>query len=274
MMLGCLDTGIWTPMSRPICVRQVCPDPLDVANGNIIIDRPVGETLNVPGTMVRYMCNEGYDLVGEMTIICQDTKTWDPPNTQTCVRQECCPPPSIAFGSFTNSKLVYQVNDMIAYICDDGAPPIGPATSMCLADGTWSLTPLPTCQAVCPPPPSIPLGTFSPIQDTYSPTNTVIYDCCNGITITGTSTTNTCGSDGTWSLTGALLPSCTPTVCPPPPVVVEGKLDPNMVKLTYALGEMIEYECNFSPKLGQTETNTCGAKGLWTKTFPDICNES
>nr|CAB3266725.1 sushi, von Willebrand factor type A, EGF and pentraxin domain-containing protein 1-like [Phallusia mammillata] len=190
----------------------------------------------------------------------------------TCVAIECGDPPTIADGTFPAAP-PYTPTETVSYTCSSTHTLNGPNSITCGSDGTWSAGPV-CILTVCCPPPSIPLGTFSPIQDSYSPMDTVTYDCCNGITITGASTTNTCRNDGTWSVTGASLPSCTPTVCPPPPSVINGGVEPGSQKLTYTItpAETVTYECNAGVKPGAGDTNTCGADGLWTTVFPDVCN--
>nr|CAB3266731.1 sushi, von Willebrand factor type A, EGF and pentraxin domain-containing protein 1-like [Phallusia mammillata] len=212
-----------------------------------------------------------HTLEGSPTITCGADGRWS--SGPACVLIECDDPPTIDEATFFDAS-PYTPGDMATYTCSETHALNGPNQITCGADGTWSAGPV-CILKFCPPPPSIPLGTFSPYQDTYMPSETVTYECCNGITITDTSgTTNTCGGGGTWTLTGASLPSCTPTGCPPPPIVLQGDVQSTDQKLTYAFNEMITYECNFSPKAGQTPSNTCGADGLWTNHSPDICEES
>nr|CAB3266726.1 sushi, von Willebrand factor type A, EGF and pentraxin domain-containing protein 1-like [Phallusia mammillata] len=267
--ITCQADRSWT--ASPVCVLKECGDPPTITEGSFS-----GSTSPyTPGEMVTYSCSNmpPHTLMGTATIRCQDDETWTA--APICIVTVCCPPPSIPLGTFSPIQDTYSPTNTVTYKCCNGITITGASTTnTCGSDEKWSLTgaSLPSCVG-CSQPPSVNLGTFSPFKDSYSPTDTVTYDCCNGITITGASTINTCENDGTWSLTGASLPLCTPTVCPPPPVVAEGLLEESQKKQMYAINEFVTYECNFDTEPMMTRTNICGAEGLWTNIFPDICKD-
>nr|CAB3266730.1 sushi, von Willebrand factor type A, EGF and pentraxin domain-containing protein 1 [Phallusia mammillata] len=264
--ITCQDDKTWDPPNTQICQLVVCNAPPSIADGSY---NPL-QAMYQPGEFVTYACTDSttHTLIGVGIVTCQPDRTWT--QMPFCKRLTCNEPPPIANGNFGPVIGDYIPSTTVTYSCSGIYRVEGNPTITCGNTGSWSQ--VPSCVPIdCGPPQGIELGTYSPALESYPPFTTVTYSCCNGITISTPmgGFTFTCQEDGTWS--PQALPSCTPTVCPPPPSLIQGLVQGSDQKLLYAINEVITYECNNGPKLGETESNTCGADGLWTNTFPDIC---
>ena len=105
--------------------------------------------------------------------------------------------------------------------CPTGSVLNGDQTLVCRDDGTWSSTPVPTCQLVtCPP-----LEVVSPHMRLLSLNNsylgTAIFSCPLGYTLSPDVRSIWCDHTGHWSDS---VPSCQLVTCPPPEPPEHGSL--------------------------------------------------
>jgi CUB/sushi domain-containing protein len=113
-----------------------CPALSDIPNGSVMVNGfGAGDT-------AVYSCDEGYELVGEPTRVCQSDSTWsgEPP---TCAA--ACPI-LISPGNGSISASSGNLDgDTITFECNDGFTLVGERTLTCGSDGQWSSPMPPVC---------------------------------------------------------------------------------------------------------------------------------
>lgn len=57
----------------PRCEPVLCPNPPFIANGVVMLS----SNTTVAGTAARYSCDNGFELIGEETIVCNVAGFWD-----------------------------------------------------------------------------------------------------------------------------------------------------------------------------------------------------
>ncbi|GFR81199.1 neurogenic locus notch homolog protein 1, partial [Elysia marginata] len=135
----CQADGSWTQM--PTCETSRCsPLPGSPGNGSHTVE---GDGTSY-GTIVRFSCDPGYDLIGNTTMLCDSQGQWVG-NMPTC-RALTCYTSDIAHGEVSANTVEYL--KVITLTCDPGyRTSINPITSMvCTANRT--LTPQLTCQNI------------------------------------------------------------------------------------------------------------------------------
>ncbi|XP_070564050.1 zonadhesin-like [Ptychodera flava] len=127
--IKCTD-GEWSA-ALPLCT-PCCDDPGTPDNGHVLDDHayPVDA-----GTIVRYCCDEGYDLVGETAARCNEDGEWtsQPP---VCVGR--CDDPGAPEYGYQTLQLEYPVKSgtSVTFACNPGYSLSGSGTSTCI-DGQW-----------------------------------------------------------------------------------------------------------------------------------------
>ncbi|XP_071964677.1 CUB and sushi domain-containing protein 3-like isoform X2 [Antedon mediterranea] len=248
----CLEDGSWSG-STPSCGVVDCGDPGLPANG---FRSGLTTTYN---SVVSYICNTGYDIIGEQIITCQSDGTWTD-NVPTCKIVNCGDPGTPVNGLW-RSGLNTTYNSVVSYICETGYDLIGVETITCQANATWS-DDGPTCQIVnCGDPGSPPTNGEMSGDSVRTYGSSVQYNCNTGYDITG-SQSITCQADGTWSDSA---PNCQIVDCmhPGSPDGITVEVD----QTTY--GEIVTYECE--PGYGISSGNDwrmCGIDGSWSGEEP------
>ncbi|XP_065189461.1 sushi, von Willebrand factor type A, EGF and pentraxin domain-containing protein 1-like [Sycon ciliatum] len=175
------------------------------------------------GSNVIYSCLDGYNMTaGSAMISCQDDKTWNG-TVPTCSIVQC-PIVTADNAMLSQPDAVYQEN--ITLTCNQGyeiMPDVYALTTLCLADASYSLWPLPDCRRVsCGPlPPILNSMTASSAGMEYG--DTAIIQCRAGYVALNTTTlsaayqcTNAMGERTyAWTPRGAdiLQGSCDPVTC-------------------------------------------------------------
>ena len=61
------------------CLYAECPDLDDIPNGSVSLSG------NTEGSIAKYICNDGFELVGDPTRVCMSDSTWggEPPTCQS-----------------------------------------------------------------------------------------------------------------------------------------------------------------------------------------------
>ncbi|XP_013070411.2 uncharacterized protein LOC106057644 isoform X3 [Biomphalaria glabrata] len=287
----CGSDGKWSPI--PTCQATQCPPPpAPPANGNQTI---IGSGTSF-GSVIRYSCNEGYDLIGQTTLFCDSSFNWKG-IVPTCQRLTCL------FSNLTNEQMVTSniafIGDKITLTCKQGYEifPSGDGSMTCGVDRQFS--PVYSCQDIneCKNNPCAQICTNTPGSYTC--------DCLPGYQLQGSQCTDideckqspcqqncinangsyrcTCQagyslftSDGTEgyripsSETG-LLPgdvyrlnhSCVAVVCPLPPII----LNSNQLtrKTSYRFNDTVRYRCNLGYKLQDPRSDflTCSENKTW-----------
>ncbi|XP_065189555.1 CUB and sushi domain-containing protein 3-like [Sycon ciliatum] len=132
-------------------------------------------------TSITYSCNTGYQLSGATTTVCQTSGTWSgaPP---TCTRVLCSSQVAPSNGAIASVSL--EVYGAAIFTCNSGYNVVGSSASVCLPNGTWSISP-PTCQRVqCPS--IVPSPSFgSVLSGSNAVFNSRKYECHPGYQLEG-----------------------------------------------------------------------------------------
>uniref|UniRef100_A0A646QCD6 Scut-S1 n=1 Tax=Hemiscolopendra marginata TaxID=943146 RepID=A0A646QCD6_9MYRI len=152
----CQGNGLWSG-DAPICERTVvCSKIEEVENGELDIQFIDSSTDLVPGTLVNFICKEGFALVGKETLQCEKDGNWsdEPPlcrlNTTVCRHPT---PPTDGFITLhgKGGKRGVLHGATIEYSCATLHHLVGNKTTTCLTTNKWS-SKKPTCVKIitCP----------------------------------------------------------------------------------------------------------------------------
>ncbi|XP_053376387.1 uncharacterized protein LOC123533517 isoform X2 [Mercenaria mercenaria] len=178
----CQLNGSWN--SLPECNLIDCGDPTPEHGSS-------NDTVTIKGTVVRIWCDEGYNISGDVVIICRPDRLWT--GYPTCEIIDCgTPKPDNASVSLPEGKTTYGNSAIIS--CLEGYNPLGSTPVSCLANGSWEVWP--KCKAEDCGDPSPNKGSANTTETTYG--TVVEITCSSGFNLSGNSTI-VCQSDGTWS---------------------------------------------------------------------------
>uniref|UniRef100_A0A8C9V7P8 C3/C5 convertase n=1 Tax=Scleropages formosus TaxID=113540 RepID=A0A8C9V7P8_SCLFO len=136
-MRQCQRSGRWYPplkKSKPAeCLMVTCPDPLVFEYGSV---SPI-QMMYYVNNETTYKCFDGYKFVGSKTRVCQLNGKWSG-NTPICDQSSAvCPDPGIPAGSRRTGRH-FDIDDKVAYRCDNGLILIGSAERVCQESGEWT----------------------------------------------------------------------------------------------------------------------------------------
>ncbi|XP_068228821.1 sushi, von Willebrand factor type A, EGF and pentraxin domain-containing protein 1-like isoform X2 [Palaemon carinicauda] len=246
-VIMCTENG-WNA-SLPQCHAISCAIPIQIRNGVVI-----GDDYSL-GATITYECDEGFELVGDVSRTCQENKVWT--GTEPLCRIIECPKPAILDdGQVISFGIKYR--SVLSYICDTGFTLQGTATRTCQSNGEWTGEQPACVEVFCEIPSEVAHG----IRDISSlkAGGTVRYSCLEGHRLEGRSVIN-CDSDGQWD---GSPPTCIQIDCGPPPsgenIIVHGEDTIYNSKVTFACGK------GFKPE-GQ-DWATCLLSGNWSNEAP------
>ncbi|XP_071094759.1 uncharacterized protein [Haliotis cracherodii] len=121
----CLSTGQWA--TPPSCSAPTCPPLPSILNGNFEV---LKGNDNAHGSVVRYSCIVGYDIIGVDTLTCNQG-VWSG-NRPLCDKVKCGLP-YVDHATLSPSSGVY-VNEDVTVSCDSGYQLSGPAKFKCGID--------------------------------------------------------------------------------------------------------------------------------------------
>ncbi|XP_048846767.1 seizure protein 6 homolog isoform X3 [Brienomyrus brachyistius] len=136
--------------SPPTCQKaQQCSDPGEIVNGARSVRPEPGFAV---GTVVRFSCNQGYQLEGPVQISChgRDTGTpkWSDRSPKCVLKYDPCPNPGVPDNGYqTLYKHSYQAGESLRFFCYEGYELIGEVTISCIPGhpSQWS-SPPPFCK--------------------------------------------------------------------------------------------------------------------------------
>uniref|UniRef100_A0ABM5FRU3 Sushi, von Willebrand factor type A, EGF and pentraxin domain-containing protein 1 isoform X2 n=1 Tax=Pogona vitticeps TaxID=103695 RepID=A0ABM5FRU3_9SAUR len=243
--LFCQANRQWHTEAPPSCVLLSCREPHPFQHGHT-----KGKSFEV-GAKVFFVCDEGYELIGDASWTCQKTGTWNKKQNPKCVQTECPEPPLIE-----NQLVLKEMTDQVGVVqfsCKEGFILFGASVLKCLPSRQWNDS-FPVCRMVlCPRPPYIPFG--DPLVTSLHFGSIVNYTCMDGFLLKGISSIS-CQADGTWSFP---MPECIPVECPQPEEIQNGIAD--VQGLTYLSTAL--YNCKPGFELVGNTTILCGEDGLW-----------
>lgn len=256
----CLNTGEWSG-KEPFCAAVLCTPPPAV-------DKAImeGSKFGI-GDAIFYTCEEGYDLVGDFTRVCQQDGSWSN-KAPECYPVNCPEPEMVNNGWYSGDSSDYK--SIVTYYCEDGYEIIGNNERTCLSNDSWSGN-SPECKKVsCGIPPAIANAVASQMENLLF-NDTVVYSCLEGYNELGIDTT-TCLSNRSWSLIDY---TCTIVSCPlfSPDELLYGTI--NVSSFTY--GSNASFLCDEGYLLSGSSQATCTAQGIWSASLPTCmivqCNE-
>ncbi|XP_076821299.1 CUB and sushi domain-containing protein 3-like [Clavelina lepadiformis] len=222
-----------------------------------------------PGDSITYECNDDYILIGNSTLNCQDTTEWSS-DAPTC-QANFCLQHDVQFATYspkTNTK--WRSGDSISYQCNDGYRLIGSSRLDCLDNNTWSSDP-PICEENLCPHLQVEFATHTPNRVTWSPSNSVRYQCNDGYRMVGNAIL-VCLQSRKWS---AKPPVCKEILCqvplPPPFASISTK------GRRVSRGSRVTFTCNDGYTINGAEddslTMTCLQDGSWSRNVPECTSK-
>lgn len=198
--LNCESGGIWSD-EAPICNAIECLAPPFVLNGRVDF-----KDLKL-GSVIRYMCNDGYENSGLEVRRCLANLTWEG-HDPSCEPVNCGMPESLSHGSSNYQDTQFQAT--VVYRCDIGYILIGDDTHVCIKDKVWNGN-MPVCEIIQCDQPSHIISNGRMSGDNYTYGSVVTYVCDPGYYIDGETNTRTCLASGDWDRP---IIVCTSVECP------------------------------------------------------------
>ncbi|KAJ8008467.1 hypothetical protein DPEC_G00105120 [Dallia pectoralis] len=251
--LLCLEEGRWNG-SAPMCIPAECEEPHSPDHGTVNV------TDTTLGSLVKYNCENGYELEGESVRQCVTGRQWSdiPP---VCKPVSCGDPGHIPNASVHGDSFVYLGE--LRYECSSGFVLIGGDIRTCQADGKW-YGENPRCEPVsCGFP--VVSGNVTVKGKEYTFNKKVELSCKPGWILLGPSA-SVCQADGTWS---HMSPECRPAHCGRPTSIANGRV----LGLDFNYGSEVRYECNSGYVLSDgNPKRICQGDGLWGESPAPSCD--
>lgn len=258
----CQQNASWSG-SLPVCKPISCgkPDPIEFGS---VIGRDF--TLN---NIVRYTCDNGYELIGSEDRMCRETGKWQS-NAPTCQRKQCDNPPVVKNGFYAETEFYFQ--DSVYYQCEQGYYMEGSSNLTCTATKQWTPLP-PKCLPIqCANPPSLEHANFLNLlnRSEFNIDDRIRYQCDEGYELSFNSLNPSgeirCLQTGMWE---ANLPECLIISCPQPVPIVHGAYTADTAKYSY--GSKLTFTCNGGYEIKGESVLTCKSDGNWSHPQP-VCS--
>nr|XP_058948028.1 protein mesh-like [Pocillopora verrucosa] len=251
--LVCSAGGNWNS-SLPSCLKD-CPDlPSSIPNGK------GNGTGSVEGSKHHFTCNEGYSLVGQRALHCNNTGAWNG-SVPVCLID--CPrlPSEIKNGEINGTGFVE--GSLYKFSCNDGYSIVGQDLLYCTQMGRWNAG-VPLCLRECPVLPSLLANGF--IHGSGSLEGAQYnFSCKQGYSLIGADTV-VCTDAGEWN---GSLPTCL-IECP--------KLSSNLANGAvngsgHVEGSMYNFSCMDGYSIVGHDTVFCTKMGVWNASVPNCLRE-
>uniref|UniRef100_A0A8C7T7C0 Sushi, von Willebrand factor type A, EGF and pentraxin domain-containing protein 1 n=1 Tax=Oncorhynchus mykiss TaxID=8022 RepID=A0A8C7T7C0_ONCMY len=242
--LVCLEDGGWNG-TAPMCVPAECEEPSSPDHGSVNI------TDTTLGSLVKYSCEQGYELQGESVRQCVAGRRWSdvPP---VCRPISCDDPGNIDNGSTHVDSFLFL--GVLHYECNSGFNLKGGDTRTCQADARWDGE-KPWCEPILCGSPVVPSDVTVKGKE-YTFSKQVELSCRAGLLLQGPSV-SVCQADGTWSQGS---PECRPANCGRPTSIQNGQV----LGSDFGYGHEVWYKCEEGYSLsGGNPTRLCRGDGLW-----------
>uniref|UniRef100_A0A674AJT0 Sushi, von Willebrand factor type A, EGF and pentraxin domain-containing protein 1 n=1 Tax=Salmo trutta TaxID=8032 RepID=A0A674AJT0_SALTR len=242
--LMCLEDGGWNG-TAPMCVPAECEEPPSPDHGSVNI------TDTTLGSLVKYSCEQGYELEGESVRQCVAGRQWSdvPP---VCRPISCDDPGNIDNGSNHVDSFLYL--GVLHYECNSGFNLKGGDTRTCQADARWDGE-KPWCEPISCGSPVVPSDVTVKGKE-YTFSKQVELSCRAGLLLQGPSV-SVCQADGTWSQGS---PECRPSNCGRPTSIQNGQV----LGSDFGYGHEVWYKCEEGYSLsGGNPRRLCRGDGLW-----------
>ncbi|XP_058860222.1 complement receptor type 1-like isoform X4 [Acipenser ruthenus] len=260
----CLDKG-WDGQI-PVCEVVKCPDPPEIADGEIRNQRSGDVEYN---TVVVYQCTKGF-LIGSRELVCtlHGNYSSSPPQC----KEISCQNPTLPNGRKTAGfGPDYKYKDDVSFACSEGFELLGENAVTCEENSEWHPK-IPTCiplKRTCDaPPPTKKIATLQPgyiAKSEYQPGDRVYYNCKHGFRKDLSKRDYiVCKKDLTWT---SLKLRCTPKSCGSPGEVLNG----HFVFEGVHFGDKASVVCDEGYLVAGRDYRVCLDKG-WDGQIP-VCEE-
>ncbi|XP_067944561.1 sushi, von Willebrand factor type A, EGF and pentraxin domain-containing protein 1-like [Watersipora subatra] len=243
-VVRCTEDGTWS--TPPICHKVNCGPPPVVDNSKRQV---YGHSYN---DTVKYECDGGYEMIGDDTIICQETGYWTV--HPGCKALTCDGPPKIENAKNFTLSHGMEVGSQAIYGCLPGYEMSGEPAINCQTNQQWSTHP--RCQRVrCGNPPQIQNG----VRRVYGHylNDRTNYHCHTGYLMVGDESIS-CETNGHWTVP----PECDVITCEIPPTPDNAGL----VSITGTqFGQTATYQCLPGYTTGDPTYITCQLNGEWSR---------
>uniref|UniRef100_A0A4W5M0S9 Sushi domain-containing protein n=1 Tax=Hucho hucho TaxID=62062 RepID=A0A4W5M0S9_9TELE len=262
--LVCLEEGGWNG-TAPMCVPAECEEPPSPDHGSVNV------TDTSLGSLVKYSCEEGYELEGESVRQCVAGRKWSdvPP---VCRPISCGDPGDIDNGSAEGDSFLYL--EVLRYECSSGFVLKGGDTRTCKADGNWDAE-KPWCEPISCGSPVVPSDVIVTGKE-YTFNKHVELRCKSGLLLQGPSV-SVCQADGTWSHGS---PECRSAHCGRPESIPNGRILGSdfgysrevhgyLNGSSFHYDDVVEYVCFDGYEVFGDPVLRCSAQGHWVGTVPE-----
>ncbi|XP_064382155.1 sushi, von Willebrand factor type A, EGF and pentraxin domain-containing protein 1-like isoform X4 [Halichondria panicea] len=248
----CQKDGSWAG-EAPICKRIRCPALKDPENGS------VDDGDNLPGTIAKYTCDDGFRLVGSSKRLCQKDGSWAG-EAPICKRIRCPALKDPENGSVDDGDNL--PGTIAKYTCDDGFRLVGSSKRLCQKDGSWAGE-APICKRIrCP---ALKDPENGSVDDRDNLPGTIAkYTCDDGFRLVGSSK-RPCQKDGSWA---GEAPICKQIRCPALKDPENGSVDDG----DNLPGTIAKYTCDDGFRLVGSTKRLCQKDGSWAGEAP-ICKQ-
>lgn len=246
----CLSNGTLSG-SAPTCLAVEC----DRASEVISNGRMIGSSFTF-GSIIRYVCVEGYRMEGSPARECQASGQWNA-TIPSCVVVEC-PRPSIVNGS--PSTFIREFGTTVTFTCRPRHRLQGAAQRTCRADGRWDGEDPVCIRVVCPRPQPVRNGVSTLVNETLA-----LHSCDKGFRLEG-SNVSVCGESGSWN---PAAPTCPLIVCPD----ILRRLEHGTVVFSHSVarvGSAVRFSCDPGYTLAGAPQRNCTESGAWSGEEP-VC---
>ncbi|XP_019625813.1 PREDICTED: LOW QUALITY PROTEIN: sushi, von Willebrand factor type A, EGF and pentraxin domain-containing protein 1-like [Branchiostoma belcheri] len=230
--------------TQPSCRRISCSSLPPPTNGHV-----TGGVMYEDA--VSFTCDEGYELLGSQTAVCQADVTWSS-TTPTCQKKSCPVLDVIPDGAVTGGHLY---GDTATFTCSAGYQLVGDQYRTCQANQTWTGL-QPFCQKKCCNALTVENGV---VTGHTCFNNTVSVSCDVGYSIVGDSKL-TCTEDGVWDKPA---PTCKKICCDETLTIANGSVvqtgDGGL-----CFGNIVTFSCNTGHQLVGGAAATCQEDGTWS----------
>jgi len=249
----CQANGEWSEFAFT-CDRVSCPEIGLIKNGRAT------SAGNRYEDVVTIQCDQGFNLVGNASIVCTAKGGWSGEFIPYCEEGQCKAPSSISNGAVTTLSLAIGAEAI--YSCDEGYQLSGNARRVCSKGGLWSGVE-PYCRLIlCDLPPYVPNAVEFNSFTQYLYKTEVRYVCNAGYSISEGDRILTCSATGKWI---GNPPKCSLVQCGEPRAINNGAY--SVASYNYlAIGK---YFCLTGYRLkGSNIEVVCNKDGQWEGEVP------
>ncbi|CAH1247746.1 SELP [Branchiostoma lanceolatum] len=253
----CQTDGSWSA-SVPTCNPVTCPARTAPANGAVS-----STAIRQYQDVVRFTCNQCYNLAGSNRITCQANGAWSA-NPPTCNRVQCPLLAALTNGARTPATGARNCQDVVSFTCNTGYVRAGAASATCQTDGSWTAS-VPTCNPVTCPARTAPANGAVSSTAIRQYQDVVTFTCNQCYNLAG-SNRITCQANGAWS---ANPPTCNGGQCSLLVAPTNGARSP--ATGATAFQSVVTFTCDQCYNLVGSNRLTCQANTAWSAN-PPTCN--